>query len=286
MALMEEGSGTVIKAVSMGDNCIDNYLPPIGQRFVGGNALNVAVYLNRGNIRSAYVGAVGDDGNGRFIIHQLRCEGVDVSHTRVLPGITATTDVAIRGGDRVFVREEFGVVADYVLDEETLDFIAAHALVHVSILGATINHLDQFKNTGMLISFDYSSPDRYNEALLGKTLPLVDFAFFSAPHLRTNDEVTHFARSMHSCGPYVVIVTLGVRGSLAFDGANFYQQPAIKTKVVDTLGAGDAFIGLFLAYQLRGKTIPASLLRAAAGAAKTCSHLGAWLPNPVNSVMG
>ena len=43
--LAEEGGLAVKPVATMGDNCVDRYLPPLGLEFVGGNALNVAVGL-------------------------------------------------------------------------------------------------------------------------------------------------------------------------------------------------------------------------------------------------
>jgi fructoselysine 6-kinase len=74
----------------------------------------------------------------------------------------------------------------------------------------------------------------------------------------------------------VVVVTLGKQGSLAYDG-QIYYQPSLPTTPVDTLGAGDTFIAVFLAGWLKGKARSEALADAARGAAQTCTHLGAWL---------
>ena len=46
-------------ALCIGDNCIDRYLPPMDQRFVGGNALNTAVHMKLAGCDVSYLGAVG-----------------------------------------------------------------------------------------------------------------------------------------------------------------------------------------------------------------------------------
>jgi sugar/nucleoside kinase (ribokinase family) len=62
------------------------------------------------------------------------------------------------------------------------------------------------------------------------------------------------AKKIKDYGVKIVIITLGFRGSiLVFDDA-FYDVPACQPRVVlDPTGAGDAFIGAFLAEYIRGK---------------------------------
>lgn len=45
-------------------------------------------------------------------------------------------------------------------------------------------------------------------------------------------------------GPKLMTVTRGHRGSVTFDGQKFYQSPVLGGEVVDTVGAGDAFLSL------------------------------------------
>ena len=46
---------------------------------------------------------------------------------------------------------------------------------------------------------------------------------------------------MAEMGPANVIMTLGKKGSLYYNGEKLINQPAFKVKAVDTTGAGDAF---------------------------------------------
>ena len=72
----------------IGDNCIDCY-DETGERYPGGNPVNVSVYFQRLGTSSSYIGAVGNDEDGRLIIESLRDKGVDISHVKVLEGNTA-----------------------------------------------------------------------------------------------------------------------------------------------------------------------------------------------------
>ena len=56
----------------------------------------------------------------------------------------------------------------------------------------------------------------------------------------------------------LVIVTLGEKGAIAYDG-NWYKAAGIPTKVIDTVGAGDSHVGAFIAARLEGLDIAKAL---------------------------
>jgi fructoselysine 6-kinase len=260
-------------AISVGDNCVDHYLPPIERCFVGGNGLNVAVHMQRTGLPAAYIGAVGNDEKGKFILNGLQSLGVDIAHVQVLPGQTSQTDIRLTPeGDRIFVHETIGPVKTLELDRPTKQFIYQHKLVHNTWLGGTVKYLAEFKKAAVLVSLDYG--ERYPAEFLDETVGSIDIAFLSLPEGEAS-QAPELARQVAARGPRLVVVTLGREGSLAFNG-KCHQQPAIPAQVVDTLGAGDTFIGVFLAHWLKIKPLDQCLLKAAQAAARTCTHYGAW----------
>ncbi|CIP50561.1 TPA: PfkB family carbohydrate kinase, partial [Streptococcus pneumoniae] len=56
-----------------------------------------------------------------------------------------------------------------------------------------------------------------------------------------------------------MIVTLGVEGSIYYDGTAVKKIPAIKAEVVDTTGAGDTFNGAFAYAISKGKEMNVAL---------------------------
>jgi fructoselysine 6-kinase len=261
-------------AVVVGDNCIDHYLSPIECDFSGGNAVNVAVHLQRAGCPTAYIGAIGDDRNGRKLLQDIDREGVDTTHVKVYAGQpTACTHIRLSNtNERQFVYEDFGPKDVFVLDEADIAFIQRHHLVHNTWQGGTEKYLPDFKQSDILISQDYG--ERYTPDFIDQTVAFVDVAFFSLPEDAGLD-MRQLAKQMKGRGPRLVVVTQGLRGSVAFDG-DFYFQPAYPVKVVDTLGAGDAFIGTFLANWLNKEGIPKSMKAATQVASQTCSHFGGW----------
>lgn len=72
-----------------------------------------------------------------------------------------------------------------------------------------------------------------------------------------------------------IIVTLGSKGAICWDGKNLVQAPAMKAQMVDTIGAGDSHIGAVLACISQGKSMEESLNVANRVAAAVVSVQGA-----------
>ena len=79
------------------------------------------------------------------------------------------------------------------------------------------------------------------------------------------------ARLQVSC----VVVTLGSQGSLAREEGRIIRQAAFAITPVDTTGAGDTFVGSFVAALSRGATTQAALTQASAASALACLTPGA-----------
>src|SRR5262249_11087949 len=68
------------------------------------------------------------------------------------------------------------------------------------------------------------------------------------------------ARDLLALGPQRVIVKLGARGALAVDASASLEVPVEPLlRVIDPVGAGDAFLAGYLAGQLRGFDLPESV---------------------------
>jgi 2-dehydro-3-deoxygluconokinase len=107
---------------------------------------------------------------------------------------------------------------------------------------------------------------------LGELLPLVDVVVSAERDARSvfgydgdpESIVTGLRNDFHSD---VVILTRGAEGSIAVDVDRTYRQDAFVTEPIDPIGAGDAFLGGFLAHRLNGESISESLEFGSAAAA-------------------
>ena len=120
---------------TVGDNCIDRYLPPIGLATVGGNAVNVAVHLQRLGRCTAYFGAVGPDKAGAWTRASLTENDVDIEHLVERRGRTAYTDLDVDAdGDRIIAFEDFGVCRGYRPSAAEIDLLRAAKHLHLGWL--------------------------------------------------------------------------------------------------------------------------------------------------------
>ena len=261
-----------INIAAVGDNCMDVY-KSTGEAYPGGNPVNVAVYIKRMNADSSYTGAVGTDEYGKRMIKAISEKGVDTSHIKVLEGKTAVTHVEHVNGDRVLGDYEEGVMADFKLDEEDIDFLCSHDLVVSGIWGMIESDLYKIKERNIPIAFDFA--DKPDHEITKKALPFVDYAFFSCDS-DDEQELYDFMKSVKSQGPTLVVVTRGEKGSIAYDGKEFTKYGIIQCEVVDTMGAGDSYIAGFLVGLLEGKPVKECMEMGAKSSSETIHYYGAW----------
>lgn len=259
---------------AVGDNCIDRYVPPLRPDSVGGNALNVAVGFVQAGHPARYLGAVGDDDDGRLVLEAARAAGVDLDGVHVLAEPTGVTTVELLpGGERRFVHEAYGASASYRLDAEGLRLLAGSRWVHASNLGGATEAVDELASAGHALSYDFS--DRDDERLRSDLCPALQVAFFSVPG-DDRAAAVELAGAARAEGAAVAVVTRGAQGSLAVHRGGTVDQEALAAHVVDTLGAGDAFIAAFVAAFAVGGSIQTALRRGAQAAARTCEIVGPW----------
>lgn len=262
-----------MKIVTVGDNCIDDY-SALGTAYAGGNAVNVAVNCVRAGGRAAYVGVVGDDAHGRLIHDRLAAEGVDVSHLHVLPGRTAVTKVDIVDGERVFGDYDEGVLADFRLSADDLDFIAGHDLAATALWGKIEHDLARITDRGVPVVFDFAT--EFDHEVVDAAIADVSVAFFSAEAAPDDADLRARMISIAARGPRLVVVTLGERGSLALADGDFIVGGIEPTRVRDTMGAGDSYIAGFLWARVNGASPATCMAAGARSASRTLQLDGAW----------
>ena len=123
------------------------------------------------------------------------------------------------------------------------------------------------------ISFDFST--KYDDAYLELVCPYVQYAIFSGGDL-TEAECEALMVKVHMAGTPNVIVTRGSKGSLFSDSQQVYVHGIVDTEVVDTLGAGDTFVAVFLKEYVQHSNAQEAMEKGAAAAAETCRRFGAF----------
>ena len=260
--------------IGIGDNVVDRYLH-LNTMFPGGNAVNVPVLARKLGARAAYIGIIGTDAPGELVKRSLMAEGVDISRLQQAEGENGAADVDLVDNDRIFVggNSSTSVAKKISLSPEDYEFAKSFDLIHTSIYSFVEEFLPQMHKTGVPVSFDYS--DEYTEDYIKSTIRYVDYALFSGGD-KSLESIKQLQRNVVSAGAKIVLVTRGSLGAIVYDGNDFYEEDVVQTKVVDTMGAGDAFTARFLFGLFSGEGIQVSMREAAAFAAENCKHMGTF----------
>lgn len=274
----------MIRAIGIGDNVVDKYIHT-RIMYPGGNALNFSVYAKMLGYQTAYLGTLGSDTAAAHIEKVLTELNVDTSRCRHAEGENGFARVSLVDGDRVFLKgNQGGVQKEHpiVLSEDDMTYVKSFDIVHTSCYSYNMeNEIVRIKEAGISVSYDFSN--HFDEALMEKVCPHVDFNCFSCSHLN-DQEIKELLLHAHSLGGGMALGTAGSRGAILYDGADYYHQSPDTVQAIDTLGAGDSFITAFvLNYIVRSRTserkaevIVESLKRGAAFAAQNCMVCGAF----------
>ena len=258
--------------LGIGDNTVDVYVDQ-GMQYPGGNAVNVAVQARRARARAGYLGCLGRDALGRLVHDSLVAEDIDISHLRWIDGPNARSPIAHRDGDRVFLGGKPGVRGQYALTAADDAYVGLYDLVHTSVHSDLDAEMPRLRQHARLLSYDYS--EHWRRPGKAETFRSVDIAFLSAPKADAA-ECEDLMRWCAEQGPALVVLTRGVQGSMAYAGGVVHTQGPCPATVVDTLGAGDAFIGAFLVAWLSARDPGAALAAGAAQAALACGYKGGF----------
>jgi sulfofructose kinase len=243
----------------------------------GGPAATALASLARWGVGAAFIGAVGGDEFGRMILKGLEQEGVDVSAVTVAPG-GSSTFAFIAVEERSAQRTIFcfrGAGVRFAPEMVDLDLVRSASVLHLDAydLPACLAAARAAKEAGVPVVCDAGT---LREGSL-ELMALVDHAvcsevFFNSFH--KGDDLEQGLARLKALGPRAVVVTLGKRGSLGFDGRAFHRQPAFAVTAVDTTGAGDVYHGAYIYGLLAGWDLAGRMAFASAAAALKCEHMG------------
>lgn len=273
--------------------------------YVGGSPLNVAVGLSRLGRGVDFLTHIGKDDHGKRVINHLKSSGVELVSGSAGSGRTPTARAVL---DAVGTAHyQFDI--DWQLSGTPE--VATPLLVHTGSIAtvlepgcrATAALLDAYRMSAT-ISFDPNvradvvQDDDIARGRIDRLVERADVVKVSEDDLRWVDarhSPEQIARAWLEVGPSIVVVTSGDRGAFAVCRSGVVSVPARPVRVVDTVGAGDAFmsglldalwsLGLLGADRRRElaaigtDTLSGALQVAALAAALTVGRPGADLPD-------
>jgi sugar/nucleoside kinase (ribokinase family) len=234
---------------------------------VGSSSAIFACGAARLGLRVAFVGVVGDDAMGRFMLDALGARGVDVSACRVDPAVPTGASVILAGDTDRAILTAPGTVPLLRDDDIPATLLDRARHLHVGsvfLLDALRPRLaERFaaaRRAGITTSFDCNWDPRGTwdgglRQILGQADVFLPNAA-EAKRIMGREPVEDAARALVALGPRVVAVKLGVDGALAAEpDGTITRVPAIAVDAVDTTGAGDSFDAGFLAAWLAGRPV-------------------------------
>ena len=226
---------------------MDTKVRMLSHRIMGGGpAANSTAGAASLGLSAAFVGTVGDDADGDMILRDFRTQGVDTSMVKVRPGATSAIAylwIEEKTGNRSCAWTREGL-DELTADEINPEAIAAAKILHVDGHNAAgaIAAAKVAREAGVLVNYDAGTHRDGMEELLGLADLMIcsEEFIFKLTGLKDAEEAVRQVWAKYR--PKVCGATMGVRGSMAFNGKEFVRCPAFKVeKVVDTTGCGDLF---------------------------------------------
>lgn len=259
----------------------------------GGVTGNNLTQVARLGAKAGWLGLIGDDESGRLITRAFAEDNLDLSGIEVVPGEKSTfTWIPVDAqGERciyMFPNANGKLSAEQVRTRFAGHIVKArhfHTEASQLPLPPVREGMQIAREAGVRIIFDLDvAPSYFAQAQLGSEKELVDALQLvdvlkpckaAARELTGESDYEKMAAKLLALGPKIVAVTMGAEGSLIASAGTMDHIPAFKVSVVDSTGAGDAFMGGLSFSLLQGWDLPNAALFANACAALCCTKVGA-----------
>ncbi|MGY5765406.1 ribokinase [Brachybacterium sp. DNPG3] len=247
-------------------------------RSPGGKGGNQAVAAARaGGAAVGFVGAVGEDADGRALREALAADGIDVSGTETVAGSSGLALISVDdASENAIVVVPGANAAASTRSPRALAQLAGARVVlaQLEIPLATVLHAATARSAGSLFVLNAAPALDPGPELLAATDVLV-VNEHEARALGGGDDLDAAVRALLERVP-TLVVTVGSEGAVLHRrGRPPHRQPAFAVAAVDSTSAGDAFCGVLAARLARGGGIEEALREASAAAALTVMRPGA-----------
>ncbi len=266
------------------------------QKKIGGAPLNVALRLHSFQNDVTIISSVGDDENGKELLHFIEKQGVYTGNIQINKNYE-TSKVAV-------VLDEKGAASYTITHPCAWDFIEINkhllSLVKVSdafIFGSLVSRNKQSETTlKKLLTFSSFAvfdvnlrPPHYTIAVLTNLMKAAHFIKFNDDELleistslgvtlKTIEDQVQFIAS-HTTTQNIC-VTKGSKGAVLFYEGTFFYNDGYVVKVADTVGSGDSFLATLIDALLKKVAPQKAIDTACAVGALVAKNKGA---NPVIS---
>jgi len=262
---------------------------------LGGSSANICVAIARQGGKASLVSCVSDDAVGRFCLKQLDHYGIDRRHVRSVGGefrnSLALSESRVEGHQTVIYRN---AAADFqmTIDDVTgIDYSRYAALITTGTVlaaepsrAATLLAFEraQAASVPLILDVDYrpyswgsaaEASEVYSHAaslcdiIIGND---TEFGFMAGDY----DQGLATARKLANGSASIVIYKMGEHGSITITPEGEFRTGVFTVKALKPVGAGDSFMGGFIASLAGGYSINDAVLRGSACAAIVVARVG------------
>lgn len=229
-------------------------------RAAGGSAANTIAALGRFGLKTAFVGAVGSDADGKFILEALRQDGVNTSFVSKKNGSSGTAFGLVDEAHQRSLYLSPGVNSQLTTSDVPRADAFTTKFLHISSFCADQQldvQIQWVREMTKRTRISFAPGMLYAKLGMKRLFPLLKFSFcvfITKEELRllTNTTEVDGVQMLISTGVEIVIVTKGKDGCTVVTPKNRFDIPPQHTHVVDTTGAGDALAAGFLYGLLHG----------------------------------
>lgn len=248
------------------------------QTFPGGKGLNQSVAIVQAGGACSHVGRIGQD--GEWLKGMLRSLGINTDFLTVSNEPTGHAIIQINqvgenaiithgGANHATTQSDIDAALERTKDTDYV--LIQNEIKNVSYI------IERAKKKGLQVAFN-AAP--INEGVEDYPLDALNLLFLNeieAKQLSGTTGTAEMIRVLSKKFPETkLIITLGGNGSLYHFKGETLRQAAIEVaRIIDTTGAGDAFVGTFLAYFSQSERPQEALMEAAKASAKCISRTGA-----------
>jgi sugar/nucleoside kinase (ribokinase family) len=232
---------------------------------LGGSSAIFAYNIARLGVATGFVGKVGKDHLGDFLLDTLNSVGVDTSHV-VRDSALPTGVCVVMSFPQDYAMVSYpGIRNSFVLSEIDLEYVKRARQLHVSgfylqpgLHAGCLELFQRAKAAGLTTSLDPDhDPTEEWDNGIRQLLPLVDLFFpneIEAIRIANAVELDESTSILADLG-HTIVIKVGANGVRLSSHGESFSAPAFKVQPVDTTGAGDSFDAGFIFQHLQGSPL-------------------------------
>jgi ribokinase len=222
--------------------------------FPGGVTGNFLVAVARLGVSCGFIGVVGDDAYGRFLIEDFKKEGVNTTYTKVKEGLkTPVNFIFVVRGEKTIIQSPHMYTSKLKISELDESFIKKSEVLHTTIIHQELAEkaINIAKKHNVKISIDLEA--QIAQRSWSELKSILTQADVLIPNKEGAKKITKTKSPKRAADVLIqrgipkVIITLGKKGALLTTSRIQKIIPGFKVEtVIDTTGAGDTFNGAFI----------------------------------------